>query len=374
MSRKKRGRGSRSAVWGLSGRRSRRPLYERLEERVMLSGSSESQEFVYLLNLARHDPAKFARDFGLSADLSQVAARPPLALNDLLSTAATARADELAQYNYFQHQSTVTGKWPNQLVREAGYMLPADWPNAANFIESLAAGTNYTTADVPLKTLLTDADESSLIHRRQLLGIDEAFAANREIGVGLAFSTTATFGNYWAVETARREPAAPFLTGVVFNDANQNGQYDLGEGLAGVTITAGGLTTTTNAAGGWSLPVTPGTHHVTATGSGLPAAAANVRVGQDNVELDFVAGRPRGLVNFAGWQNSLEPSDVNGDGRLTPLDALLLINEVNRLGPRALSGLWTGSTTTEYFWDVSGDDQVSALDVLQVIDALSAPR
>ncbi len=260
----------------------------------MLSGSSESQEFVYLLNLARHDPAKFARDCGLSADLSQVAARPPLALNDMLSTATTARADELAQYNYFQHQSTVTGKWPNQLVREAGYTLPADWPNAANFIESLAAGTNYTTADVPLKTLLTDADESSLILRRQLLGIDEAFAANREIGVGMAFSTTATFGNYWAVETARREPAAPFLTGVVFNDANQNGQYNLGEGLAGVTITAGGLTTTTNAAGGWSLAVTPGTHYVTATGSGLPAAAANVRVGQDNVELDFLAGRPRG--------------------------------------------------------------------------------
>lgn len=339
----------------------------------MLAASPEAEQFVYLLNLARHNPTKFASDFGLSADLSQVAARPPLALSDTLTEAATGRAQELAQYNYFQDQSTVTGKWPNQLAREAGYALPAAWPNTANFIESLAAGSMYTTGDVPLRTLLTDADESSLIHQRQLLGIDEAFAANREIGVGQAFSASGTFGNYWAVETAHRETAAPFLTGVVFSDANQNGQYDPGEGLGDVTVTAGGTATTTNAAGGWSLQVAPGTYSVTATGPNLPlAAAAKVQVGQDNVELDFLADRQRGLVNFAGWQNSLEPADVNADGRQTPLDALLLINNVNLLGPRQLAGLWTGSTPSELFWDVSGDGQVSPLDVLQVIDDLNA--
>ncbi len=190
--------------------RPRRSQFERLEEWVMLADSAAAEQFVYLLNLARHDPGKFAHDFGLSADLSQVAARPPLALSDTLTGAALGRAQELAQYDYFQDQSTVTGKWPNQLAREAGYTLPSAWPNSANFIESLVAGTTFTTADVPLKTLLTDADESSLIHQRQLLGIDEAFAANHEIGVGQAFSATGTFGTYWAVETAHRETSARF--------------------------------------------------------------------------------------------------------------------------------------------------------------------
>ena len=52
--------------------------------------------------------------------------RPPLAANDQLFDSAGFHAEEMATYDYFGHQSEVTGDWPNQMARDAGYPLP-DW-------------------------------------------------------------------------------------------------------------------------------------------------------------------------------------------------------------------------------------------------------
>jgi YD repeat-containing protein len=348
---------------------------ERLEERLLLSVSPASQEFIHLLNQARHDPARLARDFDLPVDLAQVPARAPLAIDDALSQAAAARAQEMARDDYFGHQSAVTGKWPNQIAREQGYALPSDWPDRANFIESIAAGTEHASPEATLKALLADEDEPSLVHRRQLLGIDEVFSENRVIGVAQAANAEATFEHYWAVQTAHSDPAGLFLTGVVFTDANQNGGYDAGEGLAGVTITAGDLSTMTNTAGGWTLRVAPGEYHVVASGVGLsPPAASYIRLGQDNVEVDFLAGRMRGVVNFAAWQNSVEPLDANDDGSVTPLDVLVILNDLNTQGARELPRAAAGDAAAALLIDVNGDDQVSALDVLAVINALNQGR
>src|SRR5207247_7219352 len=95
-------------------------------------------------------------------------------------------------------------------------------------------------------------------------------------------------------------PTDRSLTGVVFRDANGNGRYDLDEGLAGIRITAGAARTLTNDAGGWSLPVTRGASYaVTASSPGLPtAASACIAAGDNNVEVDFVAGQDIGVVDF----------------------------------------------------------------------------
>jgi Ca2+-binding RTX toxin-like protein len=65
---------------------------------------------------------------------------------------------------------------------------------------------------------------------------------------------------------------------------------DLGEGLSGVTITAGTTSTTTNVGGGWALAVSPGRYRVTASGGPFSGTAAiAVRVREFNVEVDFVS-------------------------------------------------------------------------------------
>ncbi len=84
-----------------------------------------------------------------------------------------------------------------------------------------------------------------------------------------------------------------FLMGVSWNDTNQNGIYDPGEGLGGATIqatgTGGTFTTTAMSAGGYQVRVPDGTYQVTATGGsfGNARVVSNVVVAGKNVKVDF---------------------------------------------------------------------------------------
>ena len=75
------------------------------------------------------------------------------------------------------------------------------------------------------------------------------------------------------------------------------------------------------------------------------------------------------------WQNSSNPLDVNNDSQVTPLDALLVINELTDPG---LSDPDTGklpeapSYCPGMLLDVDGDGHVSRSDAQQVIDYLNA--
>lgn len=274
--------------------------FEQLEDRRLLSVTAQEQWFVYLLNRARHDPVAYQQEVNLPVDLSGVPARPPLAVNDALFRSAEFHADEMATFNYFRHQSTVTGDWPNKMVRDQGYPLQSSFPNNANQVESIAAGTFYNSADVVLRELIIDEGVPSLGHRKHLLGIDDFNAGNREIGVGMAVNQAATYTNYWAIHATRSSTSDKFLTGVVFHDANNNGRYNPGEGLSGVTVQVGNQTTTTNAAGGWSLPVAgTGQHTVMASGGGFAGSSSvTVNVGSSSIAVDFISGKSGGYVNF----------------------------------------------------------------------------
>ena len=87
----------------------------------------------------------------------------------------------------------------------------------------------------------------------------------------------------------RSSNADPYITGVVFNDTAGKGEYQPGEGLAGVTISVSGVgTTTTMDAGGYSLQVPPGIYTVTASGGGLPSSITRTVVVQNqNMRLNF---------------------------------------------------------------------------------------
>ncbi|MCA9175763.1 MAG: hypothetical protein KDB14_14860, partial [Planctomycetales bacterium] len=285
---------------------SREPRLEALEARQLLASdiSNEAMEFIYELNLARHDPQAYAVAAGLpAAMLAGVEAQPPLALNDELENSALFHATEMAAYDYFDHQSAITGDWPNQMAVDAGYPLPSNYPLTSNYIESIAAGTFLSNPNEVLRLLIEDEGLSTPGHRYHLLatGPSQSFwETHREIGVGHAYSPVATYRNYWAVHTAPRTEQLTFLTGVVFDDANSNGSFDAGEGLGDVTIDVNGTTVVTNSAGGWKLAVSAGDYVITASGGNLAGAASTTAtVGADNVEVDFVSGNVNGFVNFA---------------------------------------------------------------------------
>lgn len=295
---------------------------ECLEDRLVpASIGPEEQLFVYLLNLARHDPVAYQQEQNLPVSLAGVAPQAPLAVNDLLFTSSEFHAVDMATRLYFAH-TTPEGLTPNQMVRNqgngavnSGYPLNAGLPTVANNVEGIAFGGGFptdtatNTALKALNQLIIDDGVNPPGHRIQLLAMDAFNQQMREVGIGHAGTGGPVFDpnfgqsldeDYWVVHTAFVSTADKFLTGVVFNDANSNSRYDLGEGIAGVTIDVGGQTATTNAQGGWSLKVTgTGSMTVTATGGGVNSSA-NVTVGTDNVEVDFIAGNAAGIINFGG--------------------------------------------------------------------------
>jgi uncharacterized protein YkwD len=111
---------------------------------------------------------------------------PPLVWDGRLGVAADIKAEEMNAYNYFSHQSPVSGLWPNDLVRTTGYPLPGAFRVGRNSVESLFAGVPELDG---LARLL-----ASPTHRPHLLG-EGAFAKYRDIGVGVD-------GSYLVVMTA----------------------------------------------------------------------------------------------------------------------------------------------------------------------------
>lgn len=69
------------------------------------------------------------------------------------------------------------------------------------------------------------------------------------------------------------------------------------------------------------------------------------------------------------FHNDNAPADVDGDGHVTPLDPLVIINYINSNGSGQIKPPGEGEAHNDL--DVDGDGQVSPLDILIVINALN---
>ena len=70
------------------------------------------------------------------------------------------------------------------------------------------------------------------------------------------------------------------------------------------------------------------------------------------------------------WQNPVAATDVNGDQFISPLDALIVINTLSSAAETQLPVPLTPPRIPPNFLDVSGDDLLSPLDALQVVNDL----
>jgi hypothetical protein len=281
---------------------------EPLEARLVLSGFEPTpveQLFLEQLNDARANPAAYGATIGV--DLSGVAPSQPLAFDTRLVEAARLHSQDMNARAYFSH-ITPEGYDPGQRMAAAGF----PWTTCG---ESLAGGSADPEPSDALRNLISDD------HRQELLAIDPISRTQNQVGVGIVLAGAGPLINYYTIDMASSADWRPILTGVVMNDANGNGKYDIGEGLAGVTITVSGLgSTTTFASGGYSLAVNPGVYTVTASGGGLAAPITRtVAVGTSNYRLNFVdytayigrlyqtiLGRTGSAAEVAGWVGAMQ--------------------------------------------------------------------
>jgi RHS repeat-associated protein len=70
------------------------------------------------------------------------------------------------------------------------------------------------------------------------------------------------------------------------------------------------------------------------------------------------------------WHNGVKPLDVNDDGHVSPIDALQVINELNRSGPYLLPSS-RARPLAKPFYDVNRDRNISPIDALLVINHLN---
>ena len=135
-------------------------------------------------------------------------------------------------------------------------------------------------------------------------------------------------------------------------------------------------TATTDAQGAFSLPYLPaGTYQVAAMSpsdwewTAPVSGSQNVTVAASDVvrHVDF-GGLPSGALH--PWQNPVNPFDVNDDDVVSPLDALVVIQDLSTSGARKLPDPGPDASPPPYV-DVSGDGFATPLDALLVISFLS---
>ena len=120
-------------------------------------------------------------------------------------------------------------------------------------------------------------------------------------------------GDYCYADTNTADHYARFLVGTVWQDEDEDGFYDPGEGRGGVTVMpdAGSFYAVTAEGGGYAIPITaPGTYQVAFSGGGIPSQQRSATVGSASELLDLEVPVP-------------EPSQVAlvlaGAGLLAPL-------------------------------------------------------
>ena len=248
----------------------------------------------------------------------------PLSWNPQLFNAAQSHATFLNNNDHFftgTSPHTFGGTTPNSRIAAAGYSMASyngptnngAFPGPENVAEAISIGSGpYTGAKLIASVLsahndlFTDQSVPGRGHRSTT-----TLAFFREIGIGISAGTDQGNGNTWeslyiVQNFGTQTNSTPFITGVIYNDANGNGFYDPGEGIGGVRIDVAGANffAISSASGGYSVPVPGnGSYNVTFSGGGQATTQRTVTVANSlNVKSDLLAGpapNPTGLANVA---------------------------------------------------------------------------
>ena len=250
--------------------------------------TAAEQYFIELTNRARLDPVgeaalyKVALNQGLAAGTLGTQVRQVLAPDEALESAANGHSLWMLAVDQFSHAG-LNGSTPGNRVSDAGY----DWDTVGENIT-----WRGTTAVMNLEKIIALQHEDlfkSAHHRANIL-LDRF----SEIGVsqeaGTFKSGATTFNAAMLTENFGTSGDDVFITGVAYNDTSKDNFYSIGEGTAGVTLTAQGITDTTKAAGGYALALAAGAAVEVKGRVGALDFSATVALDNGNVKFDVVNG------------------------------------------------------------------------------------
>ena len=285
---------------------------ESLERREVLSAAptAASLEMLSLMNLARTNPqaasnwlaSEINSDVNLQltlnhygvnvpqklTQLATATPQPPLAWNDALGNAAQGHSQDMSQNNFQSHTGS-DGSSPGDRISNAGF--------GTALSEGEDAFAYASSPENAIEAFLLDWGVSDDGHYKNILQPGtSAQGAYDSAGIGDVSSTDGVGqeNDVVTIDFAKGQSTQPQVVGVVYDDNNGDGVYAPGEGQGGVTIQAqnvatGAVSSTTSAsAGGFQMPLAPGTYDLQAIGSnGQTLSSQDVTIGGVNVEADF---------------------------------------------------------------------------------------
>ena len=260
---------------------------------MALKPNAAEQFMLELVNAARANPLWQATQLGI--DLNQglmpgeisASEKQPLAFNPFLIQAARDYSAAMLDGNFFSHTG-LDGSIPRDRIEDAGYELALPWGVGENI------SWRGTTEAVNVEAFITSSHNGlfeSPGHRLNLM--NDNFT---EIGIGAVIgeykhSNNIEYNSLMTTQKFAFSGNKTFLTGVVYDDRNNNNFYTIGEGLGGALITASGsagiFETKTWDSGGYSLALPQGSYTVTVSYDGR-TIQANVDIGTKNKKFDAV--------------------------------------------------------------------------------------
>ncbi len=278
--------------------------------------TAEEQLVLEYINRARANPIAEGQRLGIDiheglSNPSLVGPRPPLAMNKMLLGIAEAHSRDMYNLNYFSHTDP-NGTTPFERMIHAGY----DYVRAG---ENMAASTSAPATELE-DLMMIDSGNAGRPHRVNLLDLITPYPCTNapcvyyEVGIGYYAGNTpnSIAADFITEDFGATGNTGPFLLGVVYNDRSHNNFYDIGEGIAGVTITtsAGGYFAVSSSSGGYAIPIgTSGTITVTASGLGFGPITKTVTLTGVNAKVDFAASSSQTSTTSTG-QTSITSTHV----------------------------------------------------------------
>ncbi|RIK62971.1 MAG: hypothetical protein DCC65_16655 [Planctomycetota bacterium] len=257
-----------------------------------VSATALEQLSLERINRARLRPAQEAARYGIAIDEGipgqlNASVRQPVALNANLNLAAREHSDDMLARNYFEHD-TPEGDSPFDRMIDAGYVYVTAGENLA-WRGTTGSVNEPETVEKQHEDLFVDTGIDGRGHRVTMLN-----GNFREVGIAVVrgfFTRNGTrYDSIMQTQDYGTSANSPtFVLGAVYDDANRNGQYDFGEGRAGVTVSLGDVSRTTNSGGGYSFAVNQSGPY-TLRFPGNRTQDLNIVRGQKNIKIDLVNG------------------------------------------------------------------------------------
>ncbi len=304
-----------------------------------------------LINRARLDPEAEAARYGISlnqglapgtisSDAMQV-----LAPNEDLEGAAQSHSEWMLANDVFSH-SGGGGSSAGDRMAAAGYQFAGSWGWAENL------GLMLSTTAVDLEAAIEQHHQSlflSTSHRVNTMDADMS-----EIGIaqvaGEFTQNGTTYNASMLTEKFAYSGTTVFVTGVAYDDRDNDAFYGIGEGLSGIIVTAAGIRDVSEAAGGYSVGVAPSRAVSVSVGDATATLATlTMDVSLGNGKLDLV----RGADDLWRLELSASATLVSGVANAT----LLGVGDLNLTG-HAGNNVLTGNKGDNTLSGAAGNDRL----------------